>query len=98
MSTLVAHGISHRYVIQLESRDASDGDALAAASRAVDGLAAIARADASEDGAYLLTVKDGIPLGRAITALSTDGLEVLACRQAGSEIEDAFLALTEDGP
>lgn len=97
VSTLVAHGISHRYVIQLASPDASGGDALGAASRSVDGLAAVARADASEDGAYLLTVRDGIPLGRAIAALSSDGLEVLSCRQAGSEIEDAFLALTEEG-
>jgi ABC-2 type transport system ATP-binding protein len=97
VSSLVAHGISHRYVVRLGSDDGSDGITLAAASRALDGLAAIAHADESEDGAFLLTVKDGIPLGRAIAALDSQGLEVLACRQAGSEIEDAFLALTEDG-
>ena len=95
---LISHGISHRYVIQLRPRGSRIADVLGGASHAVADLAAIAPAEGGEAGEYLLSVKDGVPLGNAISALSENGLEVLACRQAGSEIEDAFLALTEEAP
>jgi hypothetical protein len=35
---------------------------------------------------------------QAITALDRAGIDVLACREERSEIETAFLSLTEDGP
>ena len=35
-----------------------------------------------------------MPLGAAIAALADGGVDVLACRQERSEIEEAFLALT----
>ena len=93
---LISHGISHQYVIHLRSREHARTDALGAASRAVGGIASVVPHGGSEDGECLLTVKDGVPLGDAVAALSRGGLEVLACRQVGSAIEDAFLALTED--
>jgi len=96
--TLISHGISHRYVVQLRPRGSGSADVPGAASRALVGLAAIAPEEGRDSGEYLLAVKDGVPLGDAIAALSGGGLVVLACRHAGSEIEDAFLALTEEAP
>ena len=50
---------------------------------------------ANDDGEHFrLEPVDGIPLGAAIAALADGGIDVLACRQERSEIEEAFLALT----
>jgi hypothetical protein len=50
---------------------------------------------AGADGEHFrLEPGEGVPLGTAIAALADGGVDVLACRQERSEIEEAFLALT----
>jgi hypothetical protein len=44
----------------------------------------------------VLVLAEGAVLGDAVAALSAARIQVLACRQERSEIEEAFLALTED--
>ncbi|HEX6399511.1 MAG TPA: ABC transporter ATP-binding protein [Actinomycetota bacterium] len=95
---LISRGISHRYVIQLRPHGSRIADVPGAVSRAVAGLATISPEAGGDGDQYLLAVKDGVPLGDAIAALSGAGIAVVACRHAGSEIEDAFLALTEEVP
>jgi hypothetical protein len=54
---------------------------------------------AGDDGEHFrLEPVAGVPLGSAIAALADGGVDVLACRQERSEIEEAFLALTGDRP
>jgi ABC-2 type transport system ATP-binding protein len=63
-----------------------------------DALGSVGRiaADAGGDGEhYLLTVSDGATLGDAITKLTAAQVQVLSCSEARSEIEQAFVMLTE---
>jgi ABC-2 type transport system ATP-binding protein len=47
---------------------------------------------------YLLSLPDGVVLGDALAALTAAEVEVLACREERSQIEEAFLALTAQAP
>ena len=42
----------------------------------------------------MLTLAEGAVLGNALTALTSAGLQILACREERSELEEAFLNLT----
>ena len=47
-----------------------------------------------EGDQYLISLLDHVTLGEAVAALTRVGIQVLACRAARSEIEEAFLSLT----
>jgi ABC-2 type transport system ATP-binding protein len=90
---LMATTVPIRHLIHVPSiRDAGHDTASAA-------LRGLAHASLSgETGEHLLIVLEpGVPLGRAIAALTAAGFEVLSCREERSEIESAFLALTRPG-
>jgi hypothetical protein len=44
-----------------------------------------------------VALREEVVLGRAVAALDAAGLSVLTCREERSEIEAAFLFLTEQG-
>jgi hypothetical protein len=46
---------------------------------------------------YTLTLADGVVLGEALASLAAAQIDVLACREERSEIEEAFLSLTGNG-
>jgi ABC-2 type transport system ATP-binding protein len=47
-------------------------------------------------GHYVLALHDGIVLGHALALLTGAGVDVLACREERSEVEEAFLNLTKE--
>ncbi len=63
-------------------------------------LGTVARITAGPGGPdhFLLAPGERGALGSAIAGLAEAGFEVLACRQERAEIEEAFLALTAEGP
>jgi len=47
---------------------------------------------------YVLSLADGAMIGDAIAALARADVSVFACREEKSEIEEAFLSLTDGAP
>jgi ABC-2 type transport system ATP-binding protein len=89
---LMAHGITHRYLVQLSG---GDGDVSAQATAALGEMGSVVASDETSDS-YLMSLRDTVVLGDAISALTRAGVEVHACRQERPEIEGAFLSLTEE--
>jgi ABC-type multidrug transport system ATPase subunit len=84
------------HLLQLRAGD-PDADVAAVARSGLDGWAEL-RPSGDPDGEhYLLSLREDVPLGRAVTAISAAGIDVLACREEHSPIESAFLALTGGG-
>ncbi len=90
---LAALAPADRYVIQIRGVDPARPPAPAAVRLAVGPSATVA--GTSDDGAhFLLCPRAQGDLGVALARLVGAGLQVVACRQAQSEMEEAFLALT----
>ena len=49
----------------------------------------------AEGGHFVMALEDGVTLGRALGALMRTEIDVLACRDERSDIEEAFLSLTD---
>ena len=92
---LMAQAASRRYVIRV--RNGHPGALGPSSSPACSARAPRVAPGAGADGEHFrLEPVAGVPLGAAIAALADGGIDVLACRQERSEIEEAFLALTGD--
>jgi ABC-2 type transport system ATP-binding protein len=85
-----------RYVVQLRNGSLTGESLERMLNSRLSGLAALASADASSSDYYVLSLADGVVLGDALASLIAADVQVLACRDERPEIEDAFLALTED--
>ena len=93
---LMAHATPYSYLLRLRNGVEGRGALQEVLDRALRGQARIAAADDTEH--YRLALADGVVLGDALATLTREGVDVLACREERSEIEEAFLALTgEDG-
>ena len=93
---LMAQAASRRYVIRV--RNGRPGALAAPELASALGVRARVEPGAAGDGEHFrLEPGAGVPLGAAIAALAAGGIDVLACRQERSEIEEAFLALTGAG-
>jgi hypothetical protein len=57
-------------------------------------MGAISSLGDGEGRDYLLALEEPVVLGRAIAAIASAHVDVLACRQEQSDIEEAFLQLT----
>jgi ABC-2 type transport system ATP-binding protein len=94
---LMAKAASRRYVIRV--RNGRPGPLIADQLTTLLAERASVEPGATADGEHFrLEPVAGVPLGSAIAALADGGIDVLACRQERSEIEEAFLALTGDRP
>jgi ABC-2 type transport system ATP-binding protein len=89
---LMSHATPHTYLLRLRNGVASRGALQQIFDRALHGKARIAAAGDVEH--YRIALADGVILGDALASLTHEGVQVLACREERSEIEEAFLALT----
>jgi hypothetical protein len=93
---LMAQTISRRYLLRLRNARA--------AARPVEHVGRVALGDLGTldcfgmppSEHYLPALREDVVLGDAVAALAAAHVDVLACRQERSEIEEAFLALTGD--
>jgi ABC-2 type transport system ATP-binding protein len=93
VEALMAQAASRRYVIRV--RNGHPGALATEQLAGLLGARASVEPGAGADGEHFrLEPGEGVPLGAAIAALADGGVDVLACRQERSEIEEAFLALT----
>ena len=89
---LAARAPSDRYLIQVRSSDDETPAPLAAVQLAVGpGTPILPTNDA---GYFLLAPRDPHGLGVAVARLVNGGFDVITCRQAQSEMEEAFMVLT----
>jgi ABC-2 type transport system ATP-binding protein len=87
---LMATSASRRYLVHVVGSTSGFSTAQA-------GLAAMgAMSPNGAPGHFILSLRDGIVLGRALALLTASGLDILACREERSEVEEAFLNLTQE--
>lgn len=85
---------NRRYVIRVRSTDPRRAPAVESLQLVVGPLATILRSGSGREH-FLLEPRDDTALGGALARLIAGGYQVMACRQEGAEIEDAFLALAD---
>jgi ABC-type multidrug transport system ATPase subunit len=90
---LSAQAASDRYLVQVRARHSGDSPSAAAVRLAVGPHASIVATN--DVGHFVLAPREPSGLGIAVAHLVKNGFEVIGCRQAHSEIEDAFMVLTE---
>ena len=90
---LMAVTIARRYLVHLHG----EGDVLAVAGAALEDLGGVALSSDADGEHFIVALREEVVLGRAVAALDAAGLSVLTCREERSEIEAAFLFLTEEG-
>ena len=94
VNELMAHAQARRFVLRLgPSLEAHQSGRL---GHALDGIADIRSVKTDDRGHWFLTLNDGSVLGDAVAALAAAGVQVVACHRERSEIEDAFVSLSED--
>jgi ABC-type multidrug transport system ATPase subunit len=89
---LAARAVSDRYLIQVRTLDTGGPPSVAAVQLAIGRAAAIL--PTNDAGYFLLVPPDPSGLGSAAARLVDGGFDVIGCRQAHSEMEEAFLVLT----
>jgi ABC-2 type transport system ATP-binding protein len=70
------------------------GDLLRVGQWALDGRGTLSHDQAGNSDDYVLALANGIVLGEALGALAAAQIEILACREERSRLEEAFLSLT----
>ena len=89
---LAARAPSDRYVVQVRNRASSGLPSPAAVQLAVGRAASMI--PANDTGYFLLAPRGEGDLGVGVARLVEAGFDVVSCRQAHSEMEEAFLVLT----
>jgi ABC-type multidrug transport system ATPase subunit len=92
VADFISHSVPRCYLLRVRNgRRVTDGQT--ALQRAIAGLGTIAAVGGSDSESYVLTLAEEAVLGDAIASLSEAHMQVLACREERSEIEEAFLKL-----
>jgi len=90
---LMAMSVTQRFAVHLRARDRGV-DVLSVARSAVRSMGVLDPSAGEESEHFVLSLRDGVILGDALAALTASGVQILACRDERSELEEAFLRLT----
>jgi ABC-2 type transport system ATP-binding protein len=92
---LMAHSLPQHYLLRLQNGGIR-GDALLRVLRgALGGRGTVARIGGDASDEFRLHLAEDVVLGDALVAFAAANVDVLRCREEHSEIENAFLTLTE---
>jgi ABC-2 type transport system ATP-binding protein len=92
----MARSLRRMHVLHLRNGGSHPANVLAAANQALGDLGEVAPLDdEGNDRHYRLALRDDVVLGDALARLTTSGIDILSCREERSEVELAFLQLTE---
>ena len=94
LTDLLSYATPDRFILQLRTGD-PDRDPRHVARGVLEGAATVTDEGGTGDH-VLVELDDGVTLGHAIGLLARNGVDVLACREPGSTLEQAFLTMTED--
>lgn len=93
---LMAVTPAQRFVVHVRPTDPLLRDVVGAGNAALGDHGTMVALDGERGGHVGLALGADATLGQAVVALTAAGLEVLACREERSEIESAFLVLTDE--
>jgi ABC-type multidrug transport system ATPase subunit len=94
VAQLMAESVARTFLLQLRNGTADETALLPAARSALGGLATIGASSNGTLDNYVMSLREGVTVGEAVSSLTARGIQVLGCWQERSEIEDAFLHLT----
>jgi ABC-2 type transport system ATP-binding protein len=86
-----------RHVLRLRNCRSSGEDLLRIGRLALDGRGTLSPHSAGNADHYVLGLAEDVVLGDALGALAAAQIQVLACGEERSQLEDAFLTLTREG-
>ena len=93
VSQLVAVAVPRRYVLRLRNGRVTGRELEPALLEAVRGRATITAADDGDPEDFLLQLAEDAVLGDVLASLTAADVDVVACREERSEIENAYLNL-----
>jgi ABC-2 type transport system ATP-binding protein len=96
VAELAERALSRRYLVHLRNGRLTGEGLEAMVSSTLSGRASVSSIDGAGSEHYVLTLAQGVILGDALAALIAANIQVLGCRDARPELEDAFLVLTDD--
>ena len=91
---LMSHGAPRRFLLHLANGSASHLNE-SAFDAALRGTASLSPVGDPESEHYVLMLEDGVVLSDALASLAAVDVKIVSCRDERSEIEEAFLLLTE---
>jgi ABC-2 type transport system ATP-binding protein len=94
---LTASFMTRRYVLRLRYGDGDPSTVVSIGNRALRDLGTLFATEDSDREHYLLSIREEVVLGDALASVTATGIDVLACREERSGIENAFLQLTTEG-
>jgi ABC-2 type transport system ATP-binding protein len=90
---LAQHVLPRRYVLRLRNGGLSADDLAARLERPLVGVGTLSRVGDGDGEHYLLELARSAVLGEAVRRIAGEHVDVLACRNESSELEEAFLAV-----
>ncbi|MGH3004311.1 MAG: ABC transporter ATP-binding protein [Gaiellaceae bacterium] len=93
---LLARSLPRRYVLRLRNGGLAGEALTSVADRLLRGSGTLTILGDGDSADYVLSLDDDAVLGDALAALAGGRMDVLACHEERSEIEEAFLALTRE--
>jgi ABC-type multidrug transport system ATPase subunit len=94
---LLEHSRPRQYVLQLRNGSLTGRPLAVRSQEALGGLGTVTLAGDGDSEHFHLELSRHTLLGSAFVALASARIDVVACREDRSDIEEAFVALTEDG-
>ena len=91
---LLAHTLPRRFVLRVRNGGAPAHEVLETLRRSLGSVATIDAASGDDSESFVLDLCGDAVLGDALRPLAAAPVQVLACREERSEIEEAFLSLT----
>ena len=90
---LMAHALPRRYLLRVRNGSLSGGELEPVLQRALGRVGTIAAAADSGDD-FVLALEDDTILGDALRSLLAADVQIYACREEQSQVEEAFIRLT----
>jgi ABC-2 type transport system ATP-binding protein len=94
VAALLSRALPTRYLVRLRNGGTPATELVRLLGDAMEGNGRIEPAPRAADDDFVLVLRDGYPIGDVVTAFAARGVQVLACREERSGVEEAFVALT----
>jgi ABC-2 type transport system ATP-binding protein len=94
---LMGYAVPQRFLLRMRNGSLDRTELQPVLQRALGGAGTIAPLAGGSDEDFVLSLADDASLGDALRSLLAVDVQILACREERSEIEDAFVRLTREG-
>jgi ABC-2 type transport system ATP-binding protein len=94
---LMGYAVPQRFLLRMHNGSLDRAELQPVLQRALGGVGTIAPLADGGDEDFVLSLADDAALGDALRSLLAADVQIVACREERSEIEDAFIRLTREG-